>query len=140
MVVTFFGHRDAPPWIRASLRDTLVSLIEKENATLFYVGNHGDFDRIALSVLRSLKSIYPHIRFCMVLAYMPHQQNFPPDVETLLPAQSVQSPPRFAIENRNCWMLENSDTVITYVTHSFGGAVKFKERAIAAGKRVFELS
>ena len=140
MIVTFFGHRDTPPCIRSSLHDTLVPLIEKENADLFYVGNHGNFDHIALSVLRSLKDTYPHIRVCIVLAYMPHRQNFPSDVETLLPARSVQGPPRFAIENRNCWMLANSDTVITYVTRSFGGAAKFKERAITAGKQVFELS
>ena len=140
MTVTFFGHRDTPQWICKPLYNLLASLIEQENADLFYMGNHGSFDRIALSVLRSLKKTYPHIRFYVVLAYLPHQYDFPPDVETLLPTQSVEALPRFAIEKRNNWMLSNSDTIISYVTHTFGGAAKFKERTIAAGKRVFELA
>ena len=37
-------------------------------------------------------------------------------------------------------MIERSDVVITYVTHSFGGAAKFKKLAKRKKKTVVELS
>ena len=47
---------------------------------------------------------------------------------------------RFAISYRNKWMIKRADIVVTYVTHGFGGAVKFKEIAEKQGKMVIELS
>ncbi len=42
--VTFFGHRDTPKETESTLQLTLIDLIENKNATMFYVGNHGNFD------------------------------------------------------------------------------------------------
>ena len=36
-------------------------------------------------------------------------------------------------------MLTKSDTVVTYVTCSFGGAAKMKQKAIQKGKRIIEI-
>ena len=36
-------------------------------------------------------------------------------------------------------MIEQADIVVTYVTHSFGGAAQFKEMAEKQGKTVIEL-
>ncbi len=49
-------------------------------------------------------------------------------------------PKRFAISWRNKWMIEQSDVVVTYVTHGFGGAWQFKALAQRQGKTVIELS
>lgn len=46
-VCTFFGHRDCPESIRPLLRAAIVDLIEKHRVRLFYVGNEGNFDRMA---------------------------------------------------------------------------------------------
>ena len=58
---------------------------------------------------------------------------------TILPEGIETVPPRFAISYRNKWMIEQSDYVITYVIHSWGGAAQFKELAEKKGKTVIEL-
>lgn len=37
--------------------------------------------------------------------------------------------PKYAITWRNRWMLEQADHVLTYVTHSWGGAARFADEA-----------
>ena len=49
-------------------------------------------------------------------------------------------PPRFAISRRMEWMLKQSDFVATYVTHSWGSAAQFAEKARHQGKRVLNLT
>lgn len=131
---TFFGHSDAPQNIRPILRAALVELIECKGVKNFLVGNHGSFDSMVRAELTVLQSKYPHIRFCVVLAYLPAETTAPStQTDTLFPEGLEKTPPRYAIDKRNRWMIDNADCVLTYVTHSFGGAAKFKE--IAAKKR-----
>lgn len=140
MKVTFLGHRNTPERVRKILEPVLKNLIE-EGADDFYVGNQGNFDSIAWSVLGGLKREYPNIERTLVLAYMPRERILgAPEGETLFPEAVATAPPRFAICKRNDWMLKGCDTVITYVTHSRGGAVQFKEKAEKLDKRVIELS
>ena len=54
----------------------------------------------------------------------------------MLPEGIERVPKRFAISWRNNWMLENSDYVVAYVTHSWGGAVQFVEKAEKRGQKV----
>ena len=46
---------------------------------------------------------------------------------------------RFAILWRNKWMLKQSDYVVAYVTHSWGGAAQFTAEAYRLGKMVLEV-
>ena len=125
--VTFFGHRDTPKETEPALRLTLIDLIENKNATVFYVGNHGNFDAMVRRQLEDLSKTYP-IKYYVVLAYMPGK-NDEPDEHSILPEGIEIVPRRFAINYRNKWMLNNSDIVVTYVTRNFGGAWKFKQIA-----------
>ena len=50
------------------------------------------------------------------------------------------APPRFAISRRNEWMLKRADYVVTYVTHGWGGAAQFAEKAKRQGKAVIDLA
>ena len=136
--VTFFGHRDAPKRIEPILRLALVDLIEKKNSNLFYVGNQGNFDAMVRRQLEDLAQTYP-ITYKIVLAYMPGK-NDEPDEHTVLPEGLETVPRRFAISRRNKWMLDQADTVVTYVTHPSSGAYKIKETAIEKGKTAIELS
>mgnify|MGYP003426247351 FL=1 len=136
--VTFFGHRDTPKEIEPALRLTLINLIENKNATVFYVGNHGNFDAMVRRQLEDLSKIYP-IKYYVVLAYMPGK-NAEPDEHSILPEGIETVPRRFAINYRNKWMLNKSDIVITYVTRNFGGAWEFKQIAERARKTLFELT
>ena len=130
--VTFFGHRDTPKETEPALRLTLIDLIENKNATVFYVGNHGNFDTMVRRQLENLSKNYP-IKYYVVLAYMP-SKNDTPDEHTILPEGIETVPRRFAINYRNKWMLNKSDIVVTYVTRPVGGAWEFKQTAEKQGK------
>ena len=140
MTVTFFGHKDTPKEIESTLRTTLVDLIENHDATEFYVGNSGNFDTMVRRQLENLYQTYP-ITYNIVLAYIPTKKSeYDSFTNTLLPEGIETIPKRFAISYRNKWMVEQSDVVVTYVTHSFGGAAQFKAMAERQGKTVIELS
>ena len=107
---------------------------------MFYVGNNGNFDTMVRRQLEDLSQTYP-ITYNVVLAYLPTTKSEYDDyANTILPEGIETTPKRFAISYRNKWMIEQADIVVTYVTHSFGGAAQFKEMAKRQGKTVIELS
>ena len=137
--VTFFGHRDTPKEIESALRLTLIDLIENKNATVFYVGNNGNFDTMVRRQLEDLSQTYP-ITYSVVLAYLPTEKNkYDNLTNTIYPEGLETVPKRFAISYRNKWMIQQADTVVSYVIRTYGGAAQFKELAERLDKTVFEL-
>ena len=140
-VCTFFGHRDCPASIRAALRSVLVELIEEHGADRFYVGRQGAFDALVRSVLRELTAVYPHISYAVVLERLPRKGEEGSDFsDTMFPEGLETVPPRFAISRRNEWMLSQADYVVTYITHGWGGAAQYAEKARRQGKTVLNLA
>ena len=140
-ICTFFGHRDCPAPIRTQLKAVLIDLITNHDVDMFYIGNQGRFDVIVRSVLRELKEEYPQINYAVVVAYMPGKQTEYDDYsDTMLPEGIESVHPRYAISWRNDWMLRQSDYVVTYITHSWGGAYQYAEKAKRGGKVVINLS
>ena len=141
-VCTFFGHRDCPASIKPKLRAVVEELIVRYGMDWFYMGRQGAFDAMARSVLRELAKVYPHISYAVVLERLPGPRDkaiwdfsdtiFPEGLETV--------PPRFAISKRNDWMLKQSDFVVTYITHNWGGAAQYAEKAQRQGQRVLNLA
>lgn len=145
MAVTccFFGHKDTPPGISDKLEEVLEKLIVEEGVDAFLVGNQGGFDAAVLHTLRRLKGVYPHITYNVVLAYMPgRKEEWSPNdpMETLLPEGLESVHPRYAISWRNKWMIQEAEVVVTYITHSWGGAAQFAELAERKKKRVINLT
>lgn len=142
MVCCFFGHKDVPQGIKGCLTEVLEELIS-EGVDSFLVGNQGGFDSIVLHSLRMLKEKYPHITYNVVLAYMPGAKDewsaYEP-METFYPEGLESVPPRFAISWRNKWMVRESDVVVTYITHSWGGAAQFAEMAERKQKYVVNIA
>lgn len=140
MVCTFFGHKDTPKEMEPTLRSTLIDWIENKNVTVFYVGNNGNFDTMVRRQLENLSHLYP-ITYSVVLAYLPTEKNkYDNSSNTIYPEGLETVPKRFAISWRNKWMIQQSDIVVTYVTHSFGGAARFKEMAERLERLVIELN
>ena len=142
MVCCFFGHRDVPAGLAEHLLPVLSCLID-EGVDSFLVGNQGGFDSIVLNSLRMLKEKYPHITYNVVLAYMPGAKEEWPTyepLETLYPEGLESVHPRYAISWRNKWMIRESDVVVTYITHSWGGAAQFAELAEKKMKRVINIA
>lgn len=89
----------------------------------FYLGGYGEFDILSALVLRELKQKHGHIRIILVLPYLNSSIMTRGYDETIYPPlESV--PKRFAILRRNEWMVRESDVVIAYVNHGWGGAAK----------------
>ena len=129
---TFFGHHDCPSSIKEKLRDTLIDLIEFHAVDVFYVGQQGAFDAIVRAVLSELVSVYPNIRYAVVLERMPQKRDMfdtSDYSDTMLPEGIESIHPRYAISWRNNWMLKQADYVVTYITHSWGGAAQYTRRA-----------
>ena len=143
MICTFFGHREVPESIENDLQRVLIDLIKNKDVNLFYVGNQGNFDALVRKNLKYLKSIFPNINYYVVLAYMPKESsklntnNFS---DTIYPDGLELTPPKYAIDKRNRWMLNQSEYVVTYVKTTFGGAYKFKNLAEKKGKIVINLA
>ena len=138
---TFFGHRDRPLAIQPKLREVLIDLITNHDVDTFYVGNHGQFDALVRHSLRELKKEYLKIAYAVVLAYMPGKPKEYEDYSnTMLPEGIEGVHPRYTISWRNNWMLRHSDYVVTYITHSWGGAVKFAKKANTLKKIVNSLT
>ena len=138
---TFFGHRDCPDAIKSKLRQVLIDLIENHNVDMFYVGNQGRFDAIVRSELRDLQQAYPKINYAVVLAYMPGKQTeYDDHSDTMLPEGIESVHPRYAISWRNNWMIKQSDYVVTYITHSWGGAARYARKARKQGGILINVS
>ena len=60
--------------------------------------------------------------------------------DTMLPEGIESVHPRYAISWRNNWMLQQSDYVVTYITHSWGGAAQYAAKAARQGKIVVNLA
>ncbi len=143
MTVTFFGHSNATSDIIPKLEKVLTDLIRNKNATMFYVGNHGNFDAMVKTILKNLKQKFPHIDYAVVLAYIPIKRNeldYKYYLDTIIPDGIENTPPKYAIIKRNRWMIDKSDTVVTYVKYIVGGAVQFKNLAEKKGKVVINIT
>ena len=139
-VCTFFGHRDCPYASKVKLRDVLIDLIENHNVDMFYVGHQGVFDSLVSGVLRELAQEHPHVQYAVVLAYMPSEHTGYVDYsDTMLPEGIELVHPRYAISWRNNWMLQQADFVVAYVSHSWGGAAQYVQKAVRSGKTVINL-
>ncbi len=137
---TFFGHRDTPEAIRPILENTIRDLIQHHHTDTFYVGHQGGFDTMVERVLQNLKSQYPHIRFYIVLAYLPvHSSPLSISDHSLYPFGLESVPPRYAILERNKWMMDQADYVVTYVVHSISNAAKMQEIAKKKHKHILSL-
>ena len=92
------------------------------------------------SVLKEMKVKYPHIRYIVVLAYMPDEHiNELYGEDTIYPEGLETVPRRFAISKRNDWMKQQSDYAVCYVHKITGGAAKFREKAEKKGLKVIDV-
>ena len=140
MTVSFFGHRDAGEGIKSKIKEVVIDLIENYNADKFLVGNNGSFDNMVRCILSDAEKNYPHIKYSVVLAYLPTENRVREDYSHSVYPEGLEGVPlRFAISKRNELMVQQSETVVTHVTRTYGGAYRFKTFAEKKGKRVINI-
>lgn len=84
MKCTFFGHRDAEAEIEERLRNVILNLIENKGITCFYVGTHGNFDKMAYNILCEMFKVYD-IQFFTVLPCIPIGEKYKKYINTIVP-------------------------------------------------------
>lgn len=123
MRVTFCGHKDINiTKVSAPLRACIESLIQ-EGATEFYLGGYGGFDVLAARTIKDLKKEHPDVRSYLIIPYLEREYDLTLYDGSIFPPLE-NTPLRFAISRRNEWMVRESDVVVAYVTHDWGGAAK----------------
>lgn len=140
MTVTFCGHGNETysDEIRKRLSDTIEELI-LQGADEFLLGGYGKFDMIAAYTVRSYKTKYPHIKSVLVVPYI--NRSFDKELYDYSEYPPLESTPkRFAILKRNEYMVNRSDIVIAYVSHSWGGAAKTFDYALRKKKKMINLA
>ena len=139
-IVTFCGHNEMG--IGEEIRERLTRTVEQEiqnGADTFNFGGYGQFDYIAARVVWELKTRYSHIKSILVLAYLNREVDMKYYDETTYPPFE-NTPLRYAISKRNEWLAANADTVIAYVTYSWGGAYETLKYAKRKHKRIINLA
>ncbi len=126
-ICSFAGHSIIPheEEVKIKLKKEIINLIEKESVTTFYSGGKGTFDWLCAHTVNNLRKNYPFIKTYWMLAYFPikfdeydtaiikelFDGTLYPDIETVRK--------RFAILERNKFMVDESDFLIAYV--KYGG-------------------
>ena len=139
MKITFFGHAD---FNKGDIyKEKVLALLDRitaENEVEFLLSEYGGFDNFAYACAVELARRKTHITLTQVIPYI----NVKPSMKcydgTVYPALE-KVPKRFAIVQRNRWMVNEADAVIVYVTHEWGGAYQAYRYAMNRGKRVFNI-
>ena len=128
----FIGHRETAPALLPEIKAAAESLIQQQVSD-FYVGMYGNFDRLAGEAIIQLKQEHLNIRLFLVLPYHPVDRPIeaPPGYDgTFYPDGMETVSRRYAIAKANRKMIDASDFLIAYVTHTVSNAYDLLEYAI----------
>lgn len=97
---------------------------------------------MVISLLKKLSEKYTMISCAVILAYLPTDKTniICCDLPTIYPEGIEYIPPKYAVSYRNDWIVRQADMVVCYITHDFGGAAKFVEKARKKGKIIYNVS
>ena len=133
MIISFIGHSFVFPEkeVKEILQEQIINNIPHSTPVTCYTGGYGDFDQICAHVCKGSKKEYQNIEVVYITPYLNQseqtkiklmQESGLCDSSIYPPIENI--PLKFAILKRNEWMIDNSDMIIAYVNHSFGGAYK----------------
>lgn len=128
---TFIGHKNCSAQVYERLRREIEKMIIEEMVETFYVGTHGNFDRMVYQVLTELEKEYK-INVFVVLAYLNmKKENIYYDMsKTIFPDVLEKTPLRYAINKRNEYMIKKSQYLICCVDNTFSNSYTYVERAL----------
>lgn len=136
------GHHDCPDHYFNHIMPPLLTMTSFHNVTEFYVGTHGNFDRLAAEAVQLIKKHNPEIRLIMLEPYPRRRLTLPEGFD------GVYSPPdaksdRYAIVRMNRHMVDTVEYLLTYAdgrgTNS-DKILRYAQPRIASGElRVFNI-
>lgn len=148
MIITFIGHSSLGQNLDLDnkIKFEILKNIRENEKVFFYCGGYGDFDELCRRVCRNLQKENKNFEVVFVTPYItPSQQKKIEDYllngiyDSVVYPELENTPMRFAITNRNKWMIERADLIIAYVEYEYGGAYKAFKYAYKKGKIVINL-
>ena len=131
MTISFFGHREIcdTAELEKKLLFALTEILDDRPCELLF-GGYGMFDNLAYKCCRKLLDSGKtyDLQFIFVTPYVTESYLKNQIVSKTLIFDEIVYPPiekvpyKFAISARNRWIVEQSDTVISYVNKKYGGA------------------
>lgn len=151
MIITFVGHShlEKTDEILSGIKKCIIDnieAVEKEERIFFYCGGYGDFDEICRNVCCELKKEFKNSETVFITPYITLE--YQKKIESFLRQGAYDSviypelekvPLKFAINERNKWMINKADLVIAYVNVEYGGAYKSLKFAQSRNKNIINL-
>lgn len=147
--VTFIGHRYIYDFnsVEGKLAKIIDKIISDNTFVRFLIGNDGDFDILATSIIKQIKKKRGAecCELCLVLPYEKRDfQNNQKEYEDYYDAielsyEASKAHFKKAILTRNFEMVDRSDLLICYVTNNSGGAYKTMRYALNNCKKVLNI-
>lgn len=143
----FAGHSDI--WdssLTEKIKSVAEDLIVNHNVREFWVGNYGNFDGSAASVIRELQKTYSDVKLDLVIPYLTKSINeykelYYKKCDNILIADIPENTPkRFHITKANEYMVNNSDFLICYIQRSWGGAITTYKYAKRKKLQIFNIA
>lgn len=143
MIVSFFGHSDFIPneSIKSCLSEILNDVVGNSDVE-FYLGGYGGFDAFARKCCLEFKKNHKAARIILVTPYISLSKSleaFSKECDEILYPSLEEVPPRYAISERNKWMVRKADTVIAYINRTWGGAYAACKYCVTKGKKLMNL-
>lgn len=143
----FAGHSDI--WdssLAEKIKSVAEDLILNHNVREFWVGNYGNFDGSAASVIRELQKTYTDVKLDLVIPYLTKSINeykelYYKKCDNILIADIPENTPkRFHITKANEYMVNNSDFLICYIQRSWGRAITTYKYAKRKKLQIFNIA
>ena len=129
MIISFCGHSTYITNEQDKLM--ILELLEKlgKNEQIdFYLGGYGNFDSFARLCATEYQKTHPDSKLFFITPYLDDHYSKLEYAEELYDGtiypELENVPRRYAISKRNEWIVNHSDYVIAYISHTFGGAYK----------------
>ena len=140
MIITFFGHSDFVG--SASLEEKLLAILRdqiNDSEAELLLGDYGGFDRFVYDCVRKYKKENTGVKLVLVTPYIDRKRKEYGKYDEIVYPPLENVPYKFAIVERNKWMVDQADVIILCVEREYGGAFQAVKRARKKNKRIINI-
>ena len=147
MIIAFCGHSQF--FKTEEYEEKILAFLQEKVGNQpadMYLGGYGGFDAFAFECCKKYQRTHPKVSLVFVTPYLTveYQKNHlnyqKTRYDSILYPEIESTPLKFAIYNRNRYMVERADFVVAYITHDWGGAYKTYQHAKRRKKPIFNIA
>ena len=139
-ICSLFGHRCI--FDSENLKILLYKQIETQihnGFNIFYIGSHGEFDKMSLNILSTLKKLYSNIEIYIVITSFSQIKKYCSFKTIFFPIETIYF--KNKIIKSNQYMVDKSNLIICYVDMNkiYSGSKLAIKYAIKKNKKIINL-